>query len=399
MTADQEDGYGMDALDMQLLALGEAALPDGPGSRLKTFAEMMAAIGDLPAGGDDSEPEDDANHHTGKGEFARDAFELGLGLFEHGDLDRAEQWLQRALRHGHGPAGDKLADLVELRTVFADIQLSFPLSWPEAEIGEIAIHHACQTAGPVAEAQQSAKLIIDEAHRRAESIVALAELRTQANPAGEHGAGGGTSPGDRPAKSRYDLFFPGMADAEDLRQREPWAVEAKSYFAAQAGSGKSLLALQVIRHAISSGQRIVVISPTVSGARWWAQMLHQDWTKEPGTAPVRARDRSTDWLLPLFERAGKDAGELRNAAWRDWNLARDYFRRHLRDPEADALRLAIRDLARRFACCGPGDAPVNLPAAGPGAVACDVWLEQSGGLMIPSDVHRDLVITGLAGGR
>ncbi|WP_433347586.1 hypothetical protein [Micromonospora sp. CA-111912] len=83
MTEFNDDELDMDLLDMQLLRLGEVALPEGFGSRLKSFSEMMAAIESLPI--EESGDLDDASgSETGPiGEIAHDAFELGLGcLFQ-----------------------------------------------------------------------------------------------------------------------------------------------------------------------------------------------------------------------------------------------------------------------------------------------------------------------------
>jgi len=400
MTADHEDEIGMDHLDMQLLALGEAALPRGFDSRLKNFSEMMAAVEDLPVS--DDELDDVCARDAEVGEIARDAFELGLGYLDRGDLDRAERWLARAARYGLSQAEDKLADLAELRTALAEIDLDFlPVSRHLSALERALTETLSGEAPSVAQAHESAQAIIDGAHRQAESIIALAELRarrsatTRANLTGE--------------SARFTRVL--WESHDDLRANihvtPAWMEQLVSLadvgrsnsprllVAGQPGVGKTTLYSELLRDAASSGQRVLLIVDSCAASSDWVARWSRLWREwvvsaaRPGTCPREGR--SQDELLQLYEFAGGEVDGLRRTAgWRLWNHARAHGGREASGEVIVQCKTFTRTLMQYFDCYGLGKIAFDLMSAdGGGLMVPDAWLEQSDGLVVPPDLRAE----------
>jgi len=394
MTGEHKDEIGMDPLDRQLLALGEAALPAGFDNRLKSFSEMMAAIEDLPVDEDD-ELDDAADREVVPDELVRDAFELGQGFLDQGDLDRAELWLGRAARYGHSQAEDKLADLVELRTALADIDLDFvPASWPQAAWGHVVTERLAVDVPSLAEARESAQAIIDGAHRRAESIIALAELRA------ERSATNSTALTEE-ARRSVRLWLETHGDADVFVSTLTRIDKSRSVLPlltlGPPGTGRTFTYSRLARDAMSSGHRLLLVVNSCAAvsqvAVEWSRLWRERVAATARTGMSRREDRSQDELLQLYEFAGGDVDGLRRTpGWQRWTQAiADSGRRS--SPDVDVTcRTFTRTLMQHFDVYGLGKAMFDLVTTDAGGLMVpDAWLEQPGGLVVPSDLHTEPV--------
>lgn len=384
MTGEHENEIDMDRLDMDLFELGELGLPDGFDTRLKSFSEMTAAIADLPVG-DDEEPGHSGDQVAAHDELSEDAFELGLGFLDQGQLDRAERWLVRAARYGHSQARDKLADLMELRAALADIKLDLAWSpWKMLPKASTLTDQPFAETESLTQAHESAQAIIDDAHRRAESIIALAKLRAQST----------ASSGPDPVGARQPLAKLWSAYSH-VRTDDRWAPLLLIHGVGAVGSGPSVDHFRCGNLA----WRMNVLMVDACHSRRVSVPPHRNRLWEDLAATVittgnRPRERrGQDELLQLYEFAGGNVDELLRTA--GWHVGRSAYSHQTPSPHPEISarhQIFTKELVQRLSAEGIGAELCDLVTAAASRLMGPAgWLAQSDGLVIPSDLHAEPV--------
>ncbi|PZG12732.1 hypothetical protein C1I95_25210 [Micromonospora craterilacus] len=390
MTGDHKDENGMDDLDRQLIALGEAALPDGFDSRLKSFGEMMAAIENVPAGPDDAD--ELAACDAELDEIARDAFELGLGYLDRGDLDRAEHWLGRAARHGLGQAADKLADLAELRAALADIDHDFlPWTRPLSALERALTEELSVEAPSVAQARESARRIIEGARQRAESIIALAEMRARpsANTASLVDECARNIPWWHAYWPAHNLITPLTYRADVGRSIAPSMLVAITSIVVKTHAHSEI----PVDVNLSSARHMLVLasSPADGLISQWSRICRERVFAATRSASRPRASKTQDELLQLYEFAGGDVDKLRRTF--DWRLLAQAGANGGRDASYEVVfecKTVARTLAQQFDRGGLSRVAFDLMTAEAGGLLHpDAWLEQSDGLVVPSGLRAE----------